>query len=96
MPLIEAKHLSKSYGAIRAVRDVSFAVDRGAANLAVDTLEPTYVPQPWSRRWEQAMALLAGSPLPRGRQRPNRKACRAGDNHFQCLGTNRDGHHLVS
>jgi ABC-2 type transport system ATP-binding protein len=29
MPLIEAKHLSKSYGAIRAVRDVSFAVDRG-------------------------------------------------------------------
>lgn len=43
----------------------AFAVDRGAANLAVDTLEPTYVPQPWSRRWEQAMALLAGSPLPR-------------------------------
>ena len=29
MPLIEAKNLSKSYGAIRAVRDVSFAVDRG-------------------------------------------------------------------
>ena len=29
MPLIEAKHLSKSYGDIRAVRDVSFAVDRG-------------------------------------------------------------------
>jgi ABC-2 type transport system ATP-binding protein len=29
MPLVEAKHLSKSYGAIRAVRDVSFSVDRG-------------------------------------------------------------------
>jgi ABC-2 type transport system ATP-binding protein len=29
MPLIEAKNLSKSYGAIRAVRAVSFAVDRG-------------------------------------------------------------------
>jgi len=29
MPLIEATNLSKSYGAIRAVRDVSFAVDRG-------------------------------------------------------------------
>ncbi|MCX8487633.1 MAG: ATP-binding cassette domain-containing protein, partial [Opitutales bacterium] len=29
MPLIEAKNLSKSYGAIRAVRDVSFVVDRG-------------------------------------------------------------------
>jgi ABC-2 type transport system ATP-binding protein len=29
MPLIEAKNLSKSYGAIRAVRSVSFAVDRG-------------------------------------------------------------------
>jgi len=29
MPLIEAKHLSKAYGPIRAVRDVSFAVDRG-------------------------------------------------------------------
>jgi ABC-2 type transport system ATP-binding protein len=29
MPLIEAHHLSKSYGALRAVRDVSFSVDRG-------------------------------------------------------------------
>jgi ABC-2 type transport system ATP-binding protein len=29
MALIEAKNLSKSYGALRAVRDVSFAVDRG-------------------------------------------------------------------
>jgi len=29
MPLIEAKNLSKSYGAIRAVHAVSFAVDRG-------------------------------------------------------------------
>jgi len=29
MPLIEAKNLSKSYGALRAVRDVSFSVDRG-------------------------------------------------------------------
>ena len=29
MPLIEAKHLSKSYGALRAVHDVSFSVDRG-------------------------------------------------------------------
>lgn len=29
MPLIEAKQLSKAYGDIRAVRDVSFAVERG-------------------------------------------------------------------
>ena len=29
MPLIEAKNLSKSYGVIRAVSDVSFSVDRG-------------------------------------------------------------------
>jgi ABC-2 type transport system ATP-binding protein len=29
MPLIEAKNLSKSYGAIRAVHAVSFTVDRG-------------------------------------------------------------------
>ena len=29
MPLIEAKNLSKSYGAIRAVHAVSFSVDRG-------------------------------------------------------------------
>jgi ABC-2 type transport system ATP-binding protein len=29
MPLIEAHHLSKAYGPIRAVRDVSFTVDRG-------------------------------------------------------------------
>ena len=29
MPLIEAKHLSKSFGPIHAVRDVSFAVERG-------------------------------------------------------------------
>ncbi len=29
MPLIEAKNLSKSFGAIRAVHAVSFAVDRG-------------------------------------------------------------------
>ena len=29
MALIEAKNLSKSYGALRAVRDVSFSVDRG-------------------------------------------------------------------
>ncbi len=29
MPLIEAKNLRKSYGALLAVRDVSFTADRG-------------------------------------------------------------------
>lgn len=43
----------------------AFSVDRGAASQAIKTLEATYAPQPWSRRWEQALELLRTSTMPR-------------------------------
>ncbi len=43
----------------------AFAVDRGAALQSIKTLEVTYAPQPWSRRWEQALELLRSSTMPR-------------------------------
>ncbi len=43
----------------------SFSVDLGAAAVAVDALDVTYLPQPWSRLLEDALTLLDSSDRPR-------------------------------